>query len=389
MSEPMSVSARFLPLVLTAALLVACGDDRSSGAVDAGFDTAPDTADTRDDQEDLGGGEPDGGDRDATDTPDTTPDTEATLRDLCEESLDHFLKVDPSPEELERFCLIGALAGSDTNVQGAPTCEELFAQCVENPQLLQQLAADFREQVGGCPEELAECVVTRAQLDACVEEQEARLAQVELSCDSDIETLTAVYSEVGPACAELQGACDDEPEPGEGGYDYPACEEPFAGCGGDPTGTWTFDGVCLETDDEPFEALLALCPGSELTGTASAEGELILEPDGGRYSRNLTLIRSLEIRARGECADAICDAMLETFECNNSFRDSNLCMCTRRSSTGIGGQGWTQDGNTFRSSSQGPPTWAFCQDGDTMTIRPETGMDEFLVPRFGLSRTAQ
>ncbi len=369
-------------LFLTCASLAACGDSGGRAATTA-QDDAGDAGMETGDPGDIGP------EVEQPDAPDDGEEGEVSLRDLCEEALDMFVKIDADPARQESLCLLVAIAAGGRDIQGAPSCEDLYTQCLEDPDLLRDLAAEFREQIGGCPEELSECTITRAELDACLAEQEVALGALELSCELTADDITAVWEELGSACAELQDACDAGPEPGEGAYTYPACEEPFDGCGGDPTGSWVFDEVCLEPDDAPFATLLEACPGSTLTGSATVEGTFDLEAGGVRYDRSLIIRRTLEIRAPSSCRDAICDLMHATFDCNESSGGASVCSCTDSSSTRLGGPGWVQDGNTFRANANGPPTWTFCQQGDEMTIVPSDGFHDFLIPRFTLHRAAQ
>ena len=349
--------------------LVACDEQGSgSGAV------APDVGDMV--GMDAVGGE-DAGAQDA-------PSEMVSLLELCEASAALLCEVGEDQALLEAACRIGAIAASSQEM--GPECAESYAQCLENPALLEGLVASFKQEVP-CPEELGECAVTRAELDACLREQKARLATFgSLSCEDSLEGLEALYSDLGPACLALEGACDgDEPMP-EGGFEYPVCGGGFEACGGDPAGEWVFSEVCVEEDDAGFEALLEVCPGSDITARVSASGTLSAVVDG-RLSIALDLEREIEIEADRACAAEICEAMFERFDCSTQGMANNVCQCSQRGSGQRILPGWRVDGGILMASNEGGPSYGFCMDGDTMTL-DMPGDEGLMAPIFTLERSA-
>ncbi len=389
-------------LLITACLtaligLGACDDQSAGGPTDSGRDASdtglPDAGPAPDDAGDAATDPRPAPNPDAhpdipnVDSGDDTPDPDAvvSLLDLCEETWTRLAKIQAAPDLIDQLCLLGALAAGSVSDNPGAVCEELYDACVEDPALIAALIRDLQEQSGGCPEELADCTLTRAQLDACALEQSERIQEVlpGLACDGDLEAFNDALLELGPACLAVQSACDTPPP--DGGYTYQACASDFVACGGDPAGDWTFDDVCIEPADDAFDELLAICPGSSLTGSATASGTLSLERDGP-FRRQLELVKTLDVQGPRACIDELCDAVYARFECNNRTSGPTGCSCTARASSGIGAPGWIQEGSVFQHASGARVSWSFCRDGDTLTVVPSGDFGQGLVPRMTLHR---
>jgi len=348
-------------------VLSACGDDA----------TATDDAANRPDGGALDGGQSDG--------LDLAPSDEVTLQRLCDESVDLLLDFESDPEILELACRLGAIGGASSEVPGGPTCEELYESCIDDPGVVTEAFETARSQLK-CPDELAECTVTRAEVDACLAEREASRGVFELTCDDDLDSIATMW-ELGPACERLQESCLENMPAPEPGYDYDVCGDPRDMCGGDPTGDWVFESSCFEASDDTFEELLGFCPETLITADTSVSGTLTLDPDASvSFSVQLELVRTIAVEgAMGGCFEDVCDEIRERYDCNNYSGDAGQCTCTDRVQTGVGGIDLFVEGNTFRHQDDTPNVYEFCREGDAMTITADF-LDEHLPVRLSLRR---
>ena len=157
---------------------------------------------------------------------------------------------------------------------------------------------------------------------------------------------------------------------GCGDGDGPGCE--FAGCGGDPTGSWSVDGVCGDFSALGSE-LQEQCAGLELDYDLSATGQIGINGDSS-YRAVIQLRVNISASYPASCiADATSCADLQTgFEgaasCTGDVSDRCDCEFVSLENSDDSGT-WDTDGAELRivdGDSEGRAR--YCQDGDSLRL---------------------
>ncbi|XXX77589.1 hypothetical protein WMF30_02275 [Sorangium sp. So ce134] len=176
-------------------------------------------------------------------------------------------------------------------------------------------------------------------------------------------------------------ACGDDDGSNEGGA---ACGE-VAACGGDPTGSWTIEGTCL--DASMFEELANGCgaeidvSGLDMVGTAEFRSD-------STYATTSTMEGPLKIVYPPSCltmegATLTCaqlDAVIQqlTAEEDAPFASASCaaagsgCACTLvlEETTTAGAGTWSVSGSTItvQADGQEPEELPFCVEGSSLTM---------------------
>jgi hypothetical protein len=177
--------------------------------------------------------------------------------------------------------------------------------------------------------------------------------------------------------------------PGGSNVVYGSCEE-VAACGGDPTGSWTLDGVCV--DSSLSAAHLEDCDAKSDASGLEASGTLDFHADG-TFVRTMTgKGRSRSIYPPGcsflEGGTLTCEGLDDLLKRSVDRVDSDYesagcavvgesCVCdmvmseTTRTETGT----WTASGAalTIARDGRNPRSEAFCVHGSSLTLGASAG----------------
>jgi len=150
----------------------------------------------------------------------------------------------------------------------------------------------------------------------------------------------------------------------------------FDACGGDPVGTWTMAGTCIEVEGNPFGDF---CTDPDLSFEMSidASGTVTINGDQS-YALDLTMDMRQDLYIPGACLKGLpsCESM------DNEDEDGSMactgdpsvgCTCVFALSTTDTETGsWSASGGTltFDEASDGdePDDLDFCVDGDTLLV---------------------
>lgn len=193
-------------------------------------------------------------------------------------------------------------------------------------------------------------------------------------------------------------ACGGESD-GDGGL----CTT-FSACGGDPTGTWQSQDLCLPDDfaDQVLMDLPAECEGSITVDNVSSNTTLTFGADG-TFTETGSATTELAMRfsqacisaAGGQPADELliglfCDQVRDALADNAGMGPAEAtcevvdssCTCATRQETAVdeGGQ-FTIEGTQIVYASEGGTSGSFCVQGDQLTIAaPEdAGLEAHVV----------
>jgi hypothetical protein len=178
--------------------------------------------------------------------------------------------------------------------------------------------------------------------------------------------------------ADLPDAGDPDAGDIDGGGDDLDCSE-FVACGGDPTGTWSFDGVC------DFELPLDVCPEATVNSLVNdLSGTLELASDQA-YSLEVSFVQQVNVSfppaCAGEGSDSCADYQQPGLTCSGDPAVS--CVCEGQISTPANAKSgtWTVRGNLL-SLSEGKSTdeLEFCVSGSQLRIH-EPGFPGVIVLR--------
>lgn len=158
----------------------------------------------------------------------------------------------------------------------------------------------------------------------------------------------------------------DAGTPSEVTIRFAGCEA-FVACGGDPSGTWTYEDICIE---DPFPAVRDACAGATVedpSGTAS--GRVTLAAGAVVREAHVTLSGTIVIPA--SCAVVGCSniqaALSSTYESASCTGGPTGCRCTVSDEIDIlESDTYTVDGSTLHA---GGRSYEFCVDGGALRYR--------------------
>jgi hypothetical protein len=146
------------------------------------------------------------------------------------------------------------------------------------------------------------------------------------------------------------------------------------GCGGDPVGTWTIDGICLHiTEEDGLPSCIEIRIDAEMSGTVTFAADQT-------YQVNATLVGSLDIVFMPGCLDpsmSSCDEMDDPEDGSDCSGDPQVeCVCSSLiDDVGDETGTWSASGSSLimdeapdESYDYGPSEAEFCVSGDTMQL---------------------
>ncbi len=141
----------------------------------------------------------------------------------------------------------------------------------------------------------------------------------------------------------------------------------FVACGGDPVGTWSIDGACIDTSSLE-DSVREFCPTASVSVGMSMAGTITFDSDN-TYSVESTLSQTGVITLPSECLagqQVTSCAQLNDNGIACTGDPSSQCRCTiSNSEENMESGNWSVDGNIL---TVGEPL-EFCQDGDVMKAR--------------------
>jgi len=181
-----------------------------------------------------------------------------------------------------------------------------------------------------------------------------------------------------PDDTDLPGDTDDTEDTDTPPPDDAECL-PFAACGGDVVGTWSFDDMCFPDFPNPFTAI---CATSDYIVDMQVDGTSDVVADE-TFTLDFDAVTVSTFTFPGECNDGIdsCSTYAAITGAPSCTGDpAVMCTCvyaTDPSHQSEGGQ-WHYDGDdvVFQDlvagaarGAAGEVTMHYCQDGDAMTLK--------------------
>lgn len=116
-----------------------------------------------------------------------------------------------------------------------------------------------------------------------------------------------VWLVVLAACGGKGGVADSgTPSGAGGGVDIAQCSDPFAACGGDPTGTWNVEAVC----DPGLSEIMAMCPSATYEVSADRSYGVITLDGNGTYDRDYHIDLDFSATIPESCIEPLtCDVL--------------------------------------------------------------------------------
>ncbi len=150
-----------------------------------------------------------------------------------------------------------------------------------------------------------------------------------------------------------------------------SCSTTFTPCGGDLTGTWTY-----QTDCNP-SMMITGCPGATEDVTVNASGTFTFNADK-TYTSKLTVdesgTASIPVSCTGSttCSAADSDTTTGTFAIKNACTGTTTCACTATISGSVSTTGtYTTAGNDFTATPKGGTASvpvAYCVKGSQLEV---------------------
>ena len=156
-----------------------------------------------------------------------------------------------------------------------------------------------------------------------------------------------------------------------------SCED-FTACGGDPVGTWTIAGACIDTgdDENPFED----CPEGEFGVDVTATGTL--EITGDEFEWNLTVEGSAVFTLPAVCLERMtmgtaieCSVLTDDDDavCTGTYATGCSCSVPVEPTTQVTTGTYVVDGNTIVATEDGEDEAGdpseFCVRGNQMRMK--------------------
>ena len=156
----------------------------------------------------------------------------------------------------------------------------------------------------------------------------------------------------------------------------------FTACGGDLTGTWRYDGVCV-THAEVEAELQGACPtASFISGTGSIDGTVSF--DGTNVMRDSTTTLSLVANIPMACTMGLACSLVDGVIMGMTMVDSVTCVdaamgtgcdCTITDTETISENDPYTVTGTFFENTTTTRRWDYCVDGMDLTVREITAGD--------------
>ena len=160
----------------------------------------------------------------------------------------------------------------------------------------------------------------------------------------------------------LLSACGDD----DGGVDCSA----FTACGGDPTGTWTIRGTCIDPNQEVFPG----CEGATASGSPTETGTVTINADM-TYTADTRTMGSASFSIPGSCLTGLtsCDMLEdESTMCDGTIDTSCSCDITfDETSTETGTYSTSGNNITLTPSGGSADTGEYCVSGNTLRVSVE------------------
>jgi hypothetical protein len=187
-----------------------------------------------------------------------------------------------------------------------------------------------------------------------------------------------------PDAGGMTDAGVDASSPTAGAITFMEVCPPFTPCGGDLTGTWRYDGVCV-THAEVEAALTDACATATfISGTGSVDGTVSFDAttvmrDG---TTSLSIVANIPAACTFSlpCATVVATqietmAMVDSATCVDAAAPADGCDCTIMDSEVISeSDPYTATGNVFENDST-MRRWEYCIDGTDLTLREIMGSD--------------
>lgn len=169
-------------------------------------------------------------------------------------------------------------------------------------------------------------------------------------------------------------ACGDDAPTGPGGGSFTAlggsCEGvSFTPCGGDVTGTWTFDAMCFDMGDTMFADD---CPEATFDIDITGGGTVTFNGDNTHTATGNTVATITTNYPKSCLPESMTCAMFGQFMGEATDR-GDYCEITMVQSNANDDAGtWSADGNTLTVEIEGddePVTMEYCVNGNTLMFR--------------------
>lgn len=143
---------------------------------------------------------------------------------------------------------------------------------------------------------------------------------------------------------------------------------PFAACGGDPSGTWTWSDACVDVTSNPYGAT---CPGASFVLTLDITGTLALDP-AKTFALDTTTSLSTEIIIPKSCPGVAADCTglddkVPFVDTGAACKQTKVGAPTTASSTGT----WATAGTTLTLTNADQTTQAtpYCVEGNSLLLQ--------------------
>ena len=176
-----------------------------------------------------------------------------------------------------------------------------------------------------------------------------------------------------------------------------ACSEVFTACGGDPTGIWDIESVCIDGDliaatNADYASISTVCAQLCSGATLSARGAVTY--NAGNFEANAILGLSETLGITAECYAALSGSTSTSASCTNFMQNLNEeagtvaacstngtgCDCSYTTAVAAAADTYSISG-TMLVASDGTTT-EFCVQGSTMTQRDSFGEGAYVVTSF-------
>jgi hypothetical protein len=143
---------------------------------------------------------------------------------------------------------------------------------------------------------------------------------------------------------------------------------PFAACGGDPVGTWTFSNACFEVTKNPYDQY---CQGTSFGIELEITGSLTFGADA-TYTPNITTLSTTKIVLPKACV-IVPNGDCSQIDKNDPYVDDGAnCVQTKvgAPSTKTNPGTWTSNGNTLTITTNGQTEGLdYCVKGNTLMLQ--------------------
>lgn len=204
------------------------------------------------------------------------------------------------------------------------------------------------------------------------------------------------YFVVGLACVAALACGGGDDDDGRRTNECGRTVAAFQACGGDPTGTWSFETICTDADAGSMLASTA-CPDIVRASTASAMGSLEFTA-AGVVNRIYTTTFSLEVLLGAECIASLSSGESPAVTCA-TFRDevaadpdisraecmlvADACECVVEASDAFDETlPYEVDGGRIVYTGLALPATSFCVEGDSLETVDESASGAHIHSRL-------